>query len=84
MLCLDSSIAVENYHGSVHYGHKGRPDWLRELLHSCVGFVPCRFIYLFIAVGAIVFLVSLFGCIGAGTRNTCCLCFVSFLMRSQF
>ncbi|ONL99987.1 Tobamovirus multiplication protein 2A [Zea mays] len=38
------------------------------------------FIYLFIGVGATVFLVSLFGCIGAGTRNTCCLCFVSFLM----
>lgn len=38
------------------------------------------FIYLFIGVGAIVFLVSLFGCIGAGTRNTCCLCFVSCLM----
>ncbi|AQL05518.1 Tobamovirus multiplication protein 2A [Zea mays] len=35
------------------------------------------FIYLFICVGTIVILVSLFGCIGAGTRNTCCLCFVS-------
>nr|CAB3495202.1 unnamed protein product [Digitaria exilis] len=34
------------------------------------------FIYVFIGVGAIIFLVSLFGCIGAGTRNTCCLCFV--------
>ena len=42
--------------------------------------VPCRFIYLFIGVGAVVFLVSLFGCIGAGTRNTCCLCFVSSLV----
>jgi len=38
------------------------------------------FIYLFIGVGAVVFLVSLFGCIGAGTRNTCCLCFVSSLV----
>ncbi|KAK3153351.1 hypothetical protein QOZ80_2BG0171190 [Eleusine coracana subsp. coracana] len=38
------------------------------------------FIYLFIGVGAIVFLVSLFGCIGAGTRNTCCLCFYAFLV----
>ncbi|PWZ05815.1 hypothetical protein Zm00014a_041892 [Zea mays] len=35
------------------------------------------FIYLFIGVGTIVILVSLFGCIGAGTRNTCCLCFNS-------
>ncbi|KAF8728167.1 hypothetical protein HU200_018751 [Digitaria exilis] len=38
------------------------------------------FIYVFIGVGAIVFLVSLFGCIGAGTRNTCCLCFYAFLV----
>jgi hypothetical protein len=48
---------------------------------DCVSYliasVPCRFIYLFICVGTIVILVSLFGCIGAGTRNTCCLCFVS-------
>lgn len=38
------------------------------------------FIYLFIGVGVVVFLVSLFGCIGAGTRNTCCLCCYSFLV----
>ncbi|KAL6905368.1 hypothetical protein ACP4OV_002969 [Aristida adscensionis] len=38
------------------------------------------FIYLFIGVGAVVFLVSLFGCIGTGTRNTCCLCFYAFLV----
>ncbi|XP_062205826.1 tobamovirus multiplication protein 2A [Phragmites australis] len=38
------------------------------------------FIYLFIGMGAIVFLVSLFGCIGAGARNTCCLCFYAFLV----
>ncbi|KAF6983217.1 hypothetical protein CFC21_001466 [Triticum aestivum] len=39
-----------------------------------------RFIYLFIGVGAVIFVVSLFGCIGAGTRNTCCLCCYSFLV----
>lgn len=38
------------------------------------------FIYLFIGVGAVIFVVSLFGCIGAGTRNTCCLCCYSFLV----
>lgn len=38
------------------------------------------FIYLFIGVGAVIFIVSLFGCIGAGTRNTCCLCCYSFLV----
>ncbi|CAN1333994.1 Tobamovirus multiplication protein 2A [Linum perenne] len=31
------------------------------------------FIYLFIGVGAILFVVSCFGCIGAVTRNGCCL-----------
>ncbi|KAM0863226.1 hypothetical protein ACQ4PT_044715 [Festuca glaucescens] len=41
------------------------------------------FIYLFIGVGAVVFLVSLFGCIGTGTRNTCCLCFVIPVDKTQ-
>ncbi|GAU38192.1 hypothetical protein TSUD_226130 [Trifolium subterraneum] len=31
------------------------------------------FIYLFIGVGAVLFVVSCFGCIGAATRNGCCL-----------
>nr|GEV73526.1 tobamovirus multiplication protein 2A-like [Tanacetum cinerariifolium] len=31
------------------------------------------FIYLFIGVGAILFVISCFGCIGAATRNGCCL-----------
>ncbi|KAG8088231.1 hypothetical protein GUJ93_ZPchr0010g7931 [Zizania palustris] len=38
------------------------------------------FIYLFIGVGAVIFLISLFGCIGASTRNTCCLCCYAFLV----
>jgi hypothetical protein len=38
------------------------------------------FIYAFIGVGAIVFLVSLFGCCGAWCRNGCCLSFYSFLV----
>ncbi|RWW65328.1 hypothetical protein BHE74_00027377 [Ensete ventricosum] len=37
----------------------------------------CRFIYLFIGVGAILFVISCFGCIGAVTRNGCCLSCVS-------
>lgn len=36
-----------------------------------------RFIYLFIGVGAVLFVVSCFGCIGAKTRNGCCLICVS-------
>ncbi|XP_068635716.1 tobamovirus multiplication protein 2A-like [Aristolochia californica] len=38
------------------------------------------FIYLFIAVGVILFVVSCFGCIGAATRNGCCLSCYSVLV----
>ncbi|CAL9163610.1 tobamovirus multiplication protein 2A-like [Musa acuminata AAA Group] len=38
------------------------------------------FIYLFIGVGAILFVISCIGCIGAVTRNGCCLSCYSFLV----
>ncbi|XP_010933519.1 tobamovirus multiplication protein 2A [Elaeis guineensis] len=38
------------------------------------------FIYLFIGIGVILFVISCFGCIGALTRNGCCLSFYSFLV----
>nr|XP_043605915.1 tobamovirus multiplication protein 2A-like [Erigeron canadensis]XP_043605916.1 tobamovirus multiplication protein 2A-like [Erigeron canadensis] len=38
------------------------------------------FIYLFIGVGAILFVISCFGCIGASTRNGCCLTCYSLLL----
>lgn len=38
------------------------------------------FIYLFIGVGAIVFVISCFGCIGAATRSGCCLTCYSLLL----
>ncbi|KAG9452230.1 hypothetical protein H6P81_005134 [Aristolochia fimbriata] len=38
------------------------------------------FIYLFIAVGVILFVISCFGCIGAATRNGCCLSCYSVLV----
>ncbi|GAV80862.1 Tetraspannin domain-containing protein [Cephalotus follicularis] len=38
------------------------------------------FIYLFIAVGVILFVISCFGCIGAVTRNGCCLTCYSVLV----
>ncbi|KAI4327242.1 hypothetical protein L6164_019727 [Bauhinia variegata] len=38
------------------------------------------FIYLFIGIGVIVFVISCFGCIGAVTRNGCCLSCYSVLM----
>ncbi|XP_042409075.1 tobamovirus multiplication protein 2A-like [Zingiber officinale] len=38
------------------------------------------FIYLFIGIGAVVFVISCFGCIGAVSRNGCCLSFYAFLV----
>lgn len=38
------------------------------------------FIYLFIGIGAILFVISFFGCIGAVTRNGCCLSFYASLV----
>ncbi|ERN11607.1 hypothetical protein AMTRI_Chr03g44460 [Amborella trichopoda] len=38
------------------------------------------FIYLFIAIGAILFVISCIGCIGAATRNICCLSCYSVLL----
>ncbi|MBA0611367.1 hypothetical protein Godav_012062 [Gossypium davidsonii] len=38
------------------------------------------FIYLFIGVGAVLFVISCFGCIGAATRNLCCLTCYSVLV----
>ncbi|PKA58867.1 Tetraspanin-19 [Apostasia shenzhenica] len=38
------------------------------------------FIYLFIGAGAVLFIISFFGCIGAVTRNGCCLSCYSFLV----
>jgi len=38
------------------------------------------FIYLFIGIGAILFIISCFGCIGAVTRNGCCLTCYSVLV----
>ncbi|XP_009371175.2 tobamovirus multiplication protein 2A [Pyrus x bretschneideri] len=38
------------------------------------------FIYLFIGIGAIIFIISCFGCVGAMTRNGCCLSCYSVLV----
>lgn len=40
----------------------------------------CRFIYLFIGIGAVVVVVACCGCIGTATRNGCCLTCVSYLI----
>ncbi|KAJ4952286.1 hypothetical protein NE237_029118 [Protea cynaroides] len=60
----------------------GRPMLLAvSLSTSILDKLPkAWFIYLFIAVGVILFVISCFGCIGAVTRNGCCLTCYSLLV----
>lgn len=60
----------------------GRPMLLvTTLSNSFFDKLPTAwFIYVFIGIGAILFLISFFGCIGAVTRNGCCLSFYAFLV----
>ncbi|OVA14832.1 Tetraspanin/Peripherin [Macleaya cordata] len=60
----------------------GRPMLLVVSLSSSIldKLPKAWFIYLFIAIGAILFVISCFGCIGALTRNGCCLTCYSLLV----
>nr|CAD1820775.1 unnamed protein product [Ananas comosus var. bracteatus] len=60
----------------------GRPMFLTvSASASFVDRLPrAWFIYLFIGIGVILFIISCFGCLGATTRNRCCLSFYSFLI----
>ncbi|CAK9309452.1 unnamed protein product [Citrullus colocynthis] len=60
----------------------GRPMLMAVSLSSNIfdNLPKAWFIYLFIAVGVIIFVVSCFGCIGAATRNGCCLSCYSVLL----
>ncbi|KAJ0961752.1 hypothetical protein J5N97_029580 [Dioscorea zingiberensis] len=60
----------------------GRPMFLLVTLsESFLDKLPkAWFIYLLIGIGAILFVISCFGCIGAVTRNACCLSCYSFLV----
>ncbi|KAK2985046.1 hypothetical protein RJ640_016966 [Escallonia rubra] len=53
----------------------GRPMMMAVSLSSSIldSFPKAWFIYLFAGIGVILFVVSCFGCIGAATRNGCCL-----------
>ncbi|KAF2293655.1 hypothetical protein GH714_003897 [Hevea brasiliensis] len=42
------------------------------------------FVYLLLVVGASLIVISCFGFVGAGTRNSCCLCFYSVLLVELF
>ncbi|KAB2014257.1 hypothetical protein ES319_D09G212700v1 [Gossypium barbadense] len=60
----------------------GRPMLMAvSLLSSIFDNLPkAWFIYLFIGVGVVLFVISCFGCIGASTRNLCCLSCYSLLV----
>ncbi|ONK56018.1 uncharacterized protein A4U43_C10F3290 [Asparagus officinalis] len=60
----------------------GRPMLLVvSLSESIVDKLPkAWFIYLFIGIGALLFIISFFGCIGAVTRSGCCLSCYAFLV----
>lgn len=60
----------------------GRPMLLVTTLSDSVfdKLPTAWFIYIFIGIGAILFVISFFGCIGAVTRNGCCLSCYAFLV----
>ncbi|XP_020216048.1 tobamovirus multiplication protein 2A [Cajanus cajan] len=60
----------------------GRPMLLAvSLSNSFFDNLPnAWFIYLFIGIGVVLFVISCFGCIGAATRNGCCLSCYSILV----
>uniref|UniRef100_A0A7N0RCR6 Tobamovirus multiplication protein 2A n=1 Tax=Kalanchoe fedtschenkoi TaxID=63787 RepID=A0A7N0RCR6_KALFE len=60
----------------------GRPLMMAVSLNSSIldDLPKAWFIYLFIGVGVILFIISIFGCIGAATRNGCCLSCYSVLV----
>ncbi|XP_072974057.1 tobamovirus multiplication protein 2A-like [Typha angustifolia] len=60
----------------------GRPMLLVVSLSSTAvdEFSRAWFIYLFIGIGVVLLMISCFGCIGATTRNGCCLSCYSFLV----
>ncbi|KAG4184876.1 hypothetical protein ERO13_A09G198100v2 [Gossypium hirsutum] len=60
----------------------GRPMLMAVSLSSSIfdNLPKAWFIYLFIGVGVVLFFISCFGCIGASTRNLCCLSCYSLLV----
>ncbi|XP_048500792.1 tobamovirus multiplication protein 2A isoform X2 [Beta vulgaris subsp. vulgaris] len=44
-----------------------------EAFSSFIAISTLKFIYMFIGIGAVLFVISCFGCIGASTKNGCCL-----------
>ncbi|KAH7578605.1 hypothetical protein JRO89_XS01G0404100 [Xanthoceras sorbifolium] len=62
--------------------HLGRPMLMAVSLSANIfdNLPKAWFIYLFIGVGVVLFVISCFGCVGASTRNGCCLSCYSVLV----
>ncbi|KAK4260273.1 hypothetical protein QN277_003413 [Acacia crassicarpa] len=58
----------------------GRPILTVVSLSDSISLPKAWFIYVFIAIGVILFVISCFGCIGIAIRNGCCLCCYSILV----
>ncbi|XP_074588244.1 tobamovirus multiplication protein 2A-like [Curcuma longa] len=75
----DTALPVSN---DLEFSKLGRPMLVAMSLSSSFfdRLLEAWFILLFIGVGIVVFVISCFGCIGAASRNGCCLSFYAFLM----
>ncbi|XP_042484431.1 tobamovirus multiplication protein 2A-like [Macadamia integrifolia] len=78
----DESGSISPTSDSLELVQLGRPMMLAvSLSTSILDKLPkAWFIYLFIGVGAILFVISCFGCIGTVSRNGCCLSCYSLLV----
>lgn len=78
----DNALTVSTGNDNQTLVQLGRPMLMAvSLSNSFLDDLPkAWFIYLFIGVGVILFVISCFGCIGAMTRNGCCLSCYSVLV----
>ncbi|XP_061359740.1 tobamovirus multiplication protein 2A-like [Gastrolobium bilobum] len=78
----DSTLTVSTVGDDQTLVQLGRPMLMAASLSDNIfdDLPKAWFIYLFIGIGVILFVISCFGCIGAVTRNGCCLSFYSVLV----
>ncbi|CAI8609461.1 unnamed protein product [Vicia faba] len=78
----DNSLTVASVSDDQSYVLLGRPMLMAlPLSNNFFNDLPkAWFIYLFIGVGAVLFVISCFGCIASVSRNGCCLSCYSFLV----
>ncbi|KAL5551216.1 hypothetical protein UlMin_001392 [Ulmus minor] len=77
-----STLTVQSVGDDQNVIQLGRPMLMAASLSTSlfVNLPKAWFIYLFIGIGVIIFVISCFGCVGAVTRNGCCLSCYSVLV----